>query len=90
MIAKQFVFAMQDISPIKINEECRNILQFMSYAALTHTHTHTHYKMFDRAVGVTVWSHRIVALRYLGDGPRGGVVQMTWAFGTNLPAAMRR
>ena len=51
-------------------------------------HARTHHKMFDRAVGVTVWSHRIVALRWLGDGSRGGVLQMTRAFGTYLPGAM--
>lgn len=60
----------------------------MPSAARTHTYALTHHKMFDRAVGVTVWSHRIVALRWLGDGSHGGIVQMTRAFGTYSPRAV--
>jgi hypothetical protein len=64
----------------------------MPSAARTHERTHmyalTHHKMFDRAVGVTVWSHRIVALRCLGDGSQDGIVQMTREFGTYWPRAM--
>jgi hypothetical protein len=48
----------------------------------------TRQKMFDRALGVIMWSHRIVALRCLGDGSHGGIVQMTREFGTYWPRAM--